>query len=437
MVSLVRPPKPPRIRRIQWITLSFLLAAGVINFLDRSSLSVANTTIRSELGLSGTQIGALLSAFSLAYGVAQLPMGPLLDRVGTRIILGGAMAFWSIAQMATGLVSSFRLFIPLRMGLGLGEAPFMPAGVKAVNDWFAVEDRGRALGVVNMSGALGQALAPPLLTVILLTFGWRSMFVMLGVLGLALAIAWCPLNHNRKQVKLDPAETAYLAAGSVAELNSPISLKEWKRLFRLRSVWGMMLGFGGINYTAWLYLSWLPGYLQAERHVSIARSGWLAAVPFMAGALGMMVNGVVADDMARRGRDLIQSRRLLIVGGMVASAACTMAVAFAASTTEAVLVVSLALFFIHFAGTSAWGLVQVATPARMVASVGSIQNFGSFICASFAPILTGIILDRTHSFKLALGVCAFVTFGGALCYLLIFKHRIPDGEEQQPHSAAP
>ena len=426
MDSLVRQPKPPRIRKIQWVTLSLLLTAGIINFLDRSSLSIANTTIRAELGLSATQIGALLSAFSLAYGLAQLPVGPLLDRLGTRIVLGTAMAFWSLAQMAIGVVSSFPLFISLRVGLGLGEAPFVPAGVKAVNDWFAVEDRGRAMGIVNMSGALGQALAPPLLTVIMLTFGWRSMFVILGILGLALAMAWYPLNHDRGQTTLTPIEAAYLDAKSTTETNSPISLEEWKKLFRLRSVWGMMLGFGGINYTAWLYLTWLPGYLQVERHVSIARSGWLATAPFMAGALGMMVNGVVADAMARRGRDLIQSRRLLIVCGMVASAICTVVVAFAASTAEAVLVISLALFFIHFAGTSAWGLVQVATPARMVASVGSIQNFGSFICASFAPILSGAILDHTHSFKLALGLCACVTFAGSLCYLLIFKHRIPD-----------
>ena len=429
MDSLVRPTKPPRIRKIQWITLSFLLTAGIVNFLDRSSLSIANTTIRAELGLSATQIGALLSAFSLAYGLAQLPVGPLLDRAGTRIVLGGAMALWSLAQMATGLVSSFRLFISLRVGLGVGEAPFLPAGVKAVNDWFAVEDRGRAMGIVNMSGALGQALAPPLLTVIMLTFGWRSMFLLLGGIGLALAIAWYPLNRDRLQLALNASEAAYLDTKSVARTNSALSFEEWKRLFKLRSVWGMMLGFGGINYTAWLYLSWLPGYLQVERHVSIARSGWIATIPFMAGALGMLVSGAVADAMARRGRDLIQSRRLLIVSGMITSALCTLVVAFAASTTEAVLVISMALFFIHFAGTSAWGLVQVATPARMVASVSSIQNFGSFLCASFAPILTGIILDHTHSFKLALGVCACVTLAGSLCYLLIFNKRISDAVE--------
>src|SRR5664279_2662480 len=124
MTSLVRPPKPPRIRKIQWTTLSFLLMAGIINFLDRSSLSIANTTIRSELGLSATQIGALLSAFSLAY-------------------------------------------------------------------------------------------------------------------GLALALAWYPLNRDRRQMALTATEAAYLGTNGGAETNCPISPAEWQGLFRLRSMWGM------------------------------------------------------------------------------------------------------------------------------------------------------------------------------------------------------
>jgi MFS family permease len=426
------PIKPRRIRRIQFTTLSFLMLAGIVNFLDRSSLSIANTTIRAELHLSGTQIGALLSAFSFAYGLAQLPTGPLLDRFGTRSILGAAMGVWSLAQMATGIVRGFGSFILLRVGLGLGEAPFLPAGVKAVNDWFAVEDRGRAMSAVNMSSTLGLAIAPPLLTAIMLAFGWRRMFLIIGGLGLALAAAWYPLNHDRADARLTEKEADYLADGRDigGHAANGISLAEWLGLFRLRTVWGMMLGFGGINYTAWLYLAWLPGYLQTARHVTLARSGWLAAIPFLAGSLGMAVNGVVADRLVRSTRAqvstqaLMRSRKLLIVSGMGCSAACTFVVTHAATAGGAVFAISMALFFIHFAGTSGWGLVQVASPAGIVASVGAIQNFGSFVCASIAPVLTGFILDHTHSFTLALTICGSVTVAGALSYIFIVKEPI-------------
>ncbi len=126
--------KPQRIRRIQTVTLVLLFMAGIVNFLDRSSLSVAGEAIRGELGLSATEFGVLLSAFSLSYGFSQLPSGILLDRFGPRIVLGAGLIFWSLMQALTGMVNSFSHFILMRIGLGIGEAPFMPAGVKSIDN---------------------------------------------------------------------------------------------------------------------------------------------------------------------------------------------------------------------------------------------------------------------------------------------------------------
>lgn len=137
--------KPQRIRRIQTVTLVLLFMAGIVNFLDRSSLSVAGEAIRGELGLSATEFGVLLSAFSLSYGFSQLPSGILLDRFGPRIVLGAGLIFWSLMQALTGMVNSFSHFILMRIGLGIGEAPFMPAGVKSITDWYAQKERGTAL----------------------------------------------------------------------------------------------------------------------------------------------------------------------------------------------------------------------------------------------------------------------------------------------------
>lgn len=155
--------KPARIRRVQNVTLVLLFIAGIVNFLDRSSLSVAGEAIRGGLGLSATEFGVLLSAFSLSYGFAQLPSGMLLDRFGPRIVLGAGLIFWSLMQALTGMVNSFSHFILLRIGLGIGEAPFMPAGVKSINDWYVQKERGTAVGIFNSSTVLGQAIAPPAL----------------------------------------------------------------------------------------------------------------------------------------------------------------------------------------------------------------------------------------------------------------------------------
>ena len=421
--DVVMLPKPSKVRRMRSFTVSFLFVAGIVNYLDRVSFSIANTSIRADLGLSGTQIGALLSVFSLAYGMAQLPIGLMLDRLGSRAILAAGMFVWSLAQIATGLVSSFAGFLTTRVSLAVGEAPMMPCGIKVMNDWFGVRDRGLPTGLLTASNTLGVTLAPPVLTAIMLGFGWRAMFVSVGLFSLLLSLAWYPLYRDRTNVLLTAAETASLGLES-EQPRVEMSWCQWKRLFRLRTVWGMMLGFGGINYTTWLYLSWLPGYLQAARHLTIARTGWVATIPYLFGTIGSVVSGVVLNRLIRRGYAPIVACKILTIGGMLCSALCTLGVAAAPTAAGAVACVTSAIFFIYFAGNAGWGLAQAMAPTHMLGSVGAIQNCGSFVCASLAPLITGWLLDHTHSFNIALAICALAATLGALSYWLIVKEKI-------------
>lgn len=414
--------KPARIRRVQNVTLVLLFIAGIVNFLDRSSLSVAGEAIRGDLGLSATEFGVLLSAFSLSYGFAQLPSGMLLDRFGPRIVLGAGLIFWSLMQALTGMVNSFSHFILLRIGLGIGEAPFMPAGVKSINDWYVQKERGTAVGIFNSSTVLGQAIAPPALVLMQIAWGWRTMFVVIGLAGIVVGLCWYAWYRNRAQFDLQQDERLYLVAP--VQARPTLNFSEWLGLFKRRTTWGMILGFSGVNYTGWLYIAWLPGYLQAQQGLSLAKTGWVAAIPFLAAAVGMWVNGIVVDALARRGYDLAKTRKTAIVVGLLLSALGTLLVVQSSSPAQAVAFISMALFCVHFAGTSAWGLVQVLVSEQKVASVAAIQNFGSFVFASFAPVVTGWVVDTTHSFNLALVIAACVTFTGALCYFFIVKDPI-------------
>ncbi len=404
------------------MTLALLFAAGVVNFFDRSSLAVANTTICGEMHLSATQMGWLLSAFSLAYGMAQLPLVPLLPRFGARRLLGGGLVLWSAAQALTSLVRGMPSFLALRVLLGAGEAPFYPAGVQSVREWFPERTRGRATAVMSMSQTLGLAAAPPLLAWLILRTGWRGMFLLLGVAGLIVALAWIMFYRPRP------------ASGKPE--NVAASASAWKLLLRRRTVWGIMLGFGGINYTNWLYTAWIPGYLQSARHLSLTRTGALASIPFLAGAAGMFLSGSLADRFARRGFALATVHRSQIVMGMTVSAASTFFVARSATTVAAICGLSGALFAIHFAGTSGWGYAQVVSPPRYVASLSALQNFAGFIIASAAPITTGWLLDRTHSFTVALGLCSAITLLDAVSYATLAR---PDAETRalRKSSASP
>ena len=382
------------------MALVLLFLAGAVNFFDRSSLAVANTTVRAEMHLSGTQMGWLLTAFSLAYGLCQLPLVSLLHRYGARPVLGAGLAVWSLAQLLTGFVPGLRSFLALRVLLGAGESPFYPAGVQAVRDWFSPVARGKATGVLNTSQTIGLAAAPPVLSWLILRVGWRHTFATLGLAGLLVAGAWFLLYQER--------------VGS--NLPVPASASPWKLLLRRRSTWGVMLGFSGVAYTNWLYISWVPGYLQTMRHLSLRASGWAAAVPFLGGAVGMLVSGSVTDALAQRGLALPAVHRANLIAGMTLSAGCTLVVAHSSSTRVAVAGLTAALFFIHYAGTSGWGYVQAIVEGPYVAALSAMQNFAGFMIASAAPVLTGWLLDRTQSFTLAFELCSVLALLGAVSY---------------------
>jgi MFS family permease len=401
-------PAEGSLRTRQAITLSLLFVAGVVNFFDRASLSIANNSVRAEMHLSATEMGWLLSAFSLAYGFCQLPLISLLERVSTRWVLGLGLGVWSAAQLATGFVRGLPSFLALRVLLGAGEAPFYPAGIASVRDWFPAETRGRATAMMSMSQTLALGAAPPLLSLVMLRLGWRTMFALLGGAGLLVALGWCVLYRPRPQTARDLA--AAPAAGNV-----------WAVLLRQRTVWGMMLGFGGINYTVWLYTAWIPGYLQTARHLPLAQMGMVASIPFLCGAAGMAASGLVSDWLVQRGGTPVAVHRRNLVLGMVPSATATFVVVRSESTTAAVAGISAALFFIHFAGTSGWGYAQAIGGRRYAAPLGALQNFASFTIASVAPVLTGWLLDRTHSFTLALEACSVMTLLGALSYATLAR----------------
>ncbi|WP_114207716.1 MFS transporter [Acidisarcina polymorpha] len=416
-----RPDKPRRISRIQIVAVAILSLAGVVNYIDRGSLAIANTTIRADLGISATRMGALLSIFSLAYAISQLPMGVILDRLSERKVLGAGIFLWSLTQTATGFVRGFNSFVAARIGLAIGESPFVVSAVKTVNDWFDVRDRATPMGIVNSATTIGQAIAPPILTSAMLAFGWRGMFMLIGIPGLLLSVVWYVFYRDRKEVALNDAERAYLEASGTRSQLSRLSLSQWLGLFRLRTMWGMMLGFGGINYTVWLYMSWMPNYLEAEHHVSVKATGFLAIIPFSCGAVGMLLSGILADALVRRGVAPVKTHKILLISGMTCSAMCTLLVPYLAGATSAAFGIGTALFFIYVAGNSGWGLIQSMAPAGIMASAASIQNFGSFVCASAAPLLTGWLLDRTHSFHLTLAICSLVSVLGALSYLFLVK----------------
>ena len=396
-------------RRGAGLALGLVLAAGMVNYVDRVTLSVAGPTIAAELHLRPSQMGLLFSAFLWTYGLAQAPVGAIIDRVGPRRLLAGALTVWSAAQGATGLAVGLPQLIVARLFLGLGEAPQWPTGAKVVRTWFAPEVRGLATGVFNTASTLGPAIAPPIVTGLMLAFGWRGAFFATALAGLVMALIWFAF-YREPQAGADGEELA---------LRAP-----WWRLFAGPTLWAMTLGNVGSGYMTWFYAAWLPGYLETGRHLTVPQTGWAASIPYLFGVIGSLVGGFACDRLAAAGLAPIASRKLPIVAGLAAGAAFTGLAILAPTSTSAIAAISAALFFSNLAGAAIWAMAITVAPPGGVASVGAVQNFGGFMGGALAPIVTGISVEATHSFTAALATTAVAALGGALAYLIGVKRPI-------------
>ena len=416
-------PVSPRMRRMQWIAIALATFAIAVNYIDRSTLAVGNVKIRAEFGLSATEIGQLQSAWSLTYALFQIPVGFLLDRLGPGYLVGLALILWSIAQGAGGFAMSYGQLMLSRSALGAAECPAFPGAVRVTSDWFHVKDRGRPTGVYNSGGSIGPALAPPLLTWLMLAFDWRVMFITMGVVGVVCAGIWFALYRDPAKVALEPADEAYLADNRAG--TNRVEARQWLRLFRFRSMWGLTLGAFCSGYAVWMYQTWLPAYLEMQQHISIKNTGYLASIPLIFSILGALSGGWFCDRLAARGTELVASRRIPAIVGLVLSGVFTCAATQAGTATVAVILISLAMYFLAFGVAGKWTMITAVAPQSYCTSVAGLQNFGGYIGGTVSPWVTGYVVDVTGSFTMALAIGAGVTVLGAA--ILHFLVRTPIG----------
>ncbi len=420
----------PKLRRMQWLAISLCTFVIALNYIDRSTLAIGNLSIRHSLGLTAAGIGVLQSVWSITYAFGQLPMGLAVDRVGTRKLVGWALVLWSLAQAAGGVFAGVVGLLLSRMALGVFECPAYPGAVRCVANWFHPKDRGRPTGVYTIGGDMGRLIGTPLMTVLLLSFGWRSMFVVIGVIGLLGAVVWFAFYRNPDKCLLEAADCAYLEINQTRQ--NPATLQNWRLLFHFRSMWGMILGAFCSGYAIWMYGTWLPGYLEQQHHVGIGKTGVLAMIPLGCSVIGSLAGGHATDWLAHAGVSLVTSRKVPTVCGLLASALFCGLAAETRGLEGALTCISASMFCLSFAQSGHWTLITAVAPQSHAASVASIQNFGSYLGGTVSPLLTGIVVDMTGSFDLALAFGAAAMIAAAFFYGIVVRDAITlDAAETQ------
>jgi MFS family permease len=396
------------------MAVGLLVIAGVINYFDRSALSIANPLIRRDLHLSIGQMGLLLSAFAWSYGAAQIPAGILVDRFGPRRVLGIGLVLWSVAQIASAGCRVLPQLFGARVALGLGESPMYTGGTRVIADWYAEDERAQPIALFNSSASFGPAIAPAFLTGLMLAFGWRIAFVLLGLLGFAIAVAWLAIYRPPDHHGLGEADG--LAPALPADHRG--SRARIGRLLRQPACWAMTAGFFGVIYMTWLYATWLPGYLEVQRHLSVSAAGLLTSVPLTAGFFGALASGPLVQAQTRRGRAPVDACRFLVVAAMLATAGFTLAGALAPGAGLAIALLSAGVFSANLASSAGWTLGAVIVPAEDVGSLEAIQNVGGSIGGALAPAITGYVVQASGSFVPALAVAAAIALVTAGIYAL-------------------
>ncbi len=421
----------PNVGRRRW-TIGVLLGVGIlINYFDRVNISVAAPQLQKEFGLTPTDLGLLFSAFFWSYAILQVPVGMILDRFGVTNVSRIGAFLWGVASALVAFATGFGTIFGARVLLGVAEAPAFPANSKATGYWFPRAERATATAIFDAAAKFSNVIGVPLVAFAVVGFGWRWGFGLTAALSFAYFLAYWVLYRDPSQdAKLTRGELAYIREGG-ATAEGPSEASSFSMLgylLRNRKVWGLTIGFAAYGYSFYLFLTWLPGYLVTEMHMSIIKSAGYAAIPWLFASIAdLVVGGWLIDRLIQRGYDETVVRKTVLVGGMVLGLAV-----FGATTTDnpgwAIFWITIALSGLSAAAPVGWSIPSLIAPRGGTGSIGGIMNFLNNLMGAVAPAVTGILVGATNSFTSAFFVAGVVLLIGIFSYIVVLGRIEPIAE---------
>jgi len=413
---------------MRWRIGSLMFLGIAIVYIDRVNISYAIVPIAQELKIGTTDQALVLSAFAWGYVAFMLPGGWLADRFGAHRVCFWSCVGWSILTLLTAVTHTLTGLCVLRFLLGAAAAPLFPSFAKTVRDIFPLQERGRATALFDAGSYVGIIVTSLLVAAVMVTWGWRTLYLMCAVLGLSWGALWYrsykPVTHSSRSTSDVPSSSARLAV-------------PWINLLTNRKVWGASCGFFCYNYLKSFYLTWLPTYLVAERGMSMLKVGVIGVLPPLAGITGEFFAGFMTDRMLRSGVSVTVARKAPLCVGLVLSS-----IIMLVGSTESAVVVILLLCVSYaslIAGSpSIWAIPgDIAPNPSMVGFIGGIQNTISNTAGILAPVVTGFLFVRTGSFAIPMMVSGVLTLIGAGSYWWIVGELRPIGIRSAATSPKP
>jgi MFS transporter, ACS family, glucarate transporter len=417
--------------RLRWTVLAVLFFVTVINYADRAALSTAAPLFTKQLGIDKLQLGFILSAWGIAYVIAQMPGGWLLDRYGTRRVYFWAIVLWSVFTAAQGaavwLSGSLAIsaLFAMRFMVGLAEGPSFPGNARTVAAWFPAHERGTASAIFNSAQYFALVAFAPIMGWIVGAFDWPWLFVFMGVIGVIAAAIWAKTMHDpRNHPQIGEAELNLLIVGGAMidkpteKAASPLTTAtQLGVLLKTPTLLGLYLSQYFINTLTYFFTTFMTLYLVEERGLSVVKAGLFVTVPALCGFAGGILGGVLSDWLMRRGFSITAARKTPIFIGMLSSIAILGCV-WAQSNTAILLFMSFA-FFGKGLGSLGWAVMSDVAPRECAGLSGGIFNMCGNLSSITTPLLVGWILKTTASYDMVLSLVAGSALCAALCYLLL------------------
>jgi ACS family glucarate transporter-like MFS transporter len=426
--------------KVRYLILAALFAISSFSYGDRVVLSITSIAFTRDLHLNAIQLGYLLSGFSWAYVVAQLPSGWMLDRFGTKRIYGVAILLWSALAAAVGFAgylhgsltlkagttigTAFVAIFALRLLSGLAQSPVFPGNGRVVAAWFPSTERGMASAIFNSSQYFSVVIFGPLMGWVAGAYGWKQCFWLLGLIGLMLALLWFRVIHDVKShPAVNAAEIDTIEQGGglcVIGTQSAGPKLTWDIVFRLfgtRMLFGIYLGQYCIVTLTWFFLSWFPVYLHQVLHMSLPKAGLASALPAFCGFAGGVLGGITSDRLLAAGKSVSFARKTPIVVGM----AIAMSIMLCNLVTSPMVVIALMSFAFFGKGFGAlgWTVISDTSPKGMVGLNGGLFNLCGNIAGITTPIFIGYLVQRTGNFRIALMFVGITALMAIVSYVVI------------------
>ncbi len=385
-----------------------LFIASLINYLDRSSISLALPLISKDLHLGPESKGLLLSAFFWTYALMQIPVGWAADRVNLRWLYFSAFVLWSLGQGLTGFATTLGVLILFRLLLGIGESIYLPGGTKIVSLLFASTERGLPCGLFDFGTRMGLVMGGLTIPWLLVHFGWRLSFRLIGFTALLWLIPWLWATKGRLDQRARPASSDRDRGRAL------------RRLLTNRNLIGICLGFFCFDYYWYLFVTWLPDYLVTVRHLTILRAGFFSALPYFVFGASEPLGGWIADRLVAHGWSETRTRKGIVTVAFLSGLLLIPASRVQSANTAVFLIAGASL--VGLATGNLLVILQCCAPQEDVGLWTGFENFAGNLAGVLAPLLTGVLISRTGSYAPGFGLAVVVLLAGIFCYWFIVEN---------------